>query len=85
MKDKCITHKNRSYRSGDSTVYTCYCSLWPNEMPDFLQGLQILSLIPLKKKKPFMALLVTGDLRPQEWNHIEAWSGGYGPHKLLKY
>ena len=32
-----------------------------------------------------MALLVTGDLRPQEWNHIEAWSGGYGPHKLLKY
>ena len=51
----------------------------------FLQGLQILSLIPLKKKKPFMALLVTGDLRPQEWNHIEAWSGGYGPHKLLKY
>lgn len=32
-----------------------------------------------------MALLVTGDLRPQEWNHIEAQSGRYGPHKLLKY
>ena len=58
-------------------------------MPDFPTRSTNFIVNSFKKKlkinKPFMALLVTGDLRPQEWNHIEAWSGGYGPHKLLKY